>query len=616
MPVQHTSSPSDIHKVLRDTWGYDGFRPKQEEIVRAVLAGKDTLALLPTGGGKSLCFQVPAMAMGKLCLVVSPLIALMKDQVQRLHALGVPARAVISTMNHAEIDNALESAAQGKLAFLYVSPERLGTDLFIARLPRLPLGLIAVDEAHCISQWGYDFRPAYQRIAEVRAIRAEVPLIALTASATPLVAEDIMEKLAFRAPNLVKGSFLRPELTLWVSHGEDKYGRLLKVLRKVPGSSIVYVRERRSTTRLASFLSQHGISAAAYHAGLPATERDRIQHLWTAGSLSCMVATNAFGMGIDKADVRVVVHMEPPADLESYYQEAGRAGRDGRPSFAFLLTGPCDERKLRERLAAGFPSIADVRSVYQAFADIHGIAMGSGLLATYPVDIRSLADRTELSAVTVANALKALELDGRVALSDGVRSPSRVLFTATHGTIYSMRVGDMRYGPLIEALLRMHGGIHEEPVSIDEIRIAKAIEWQSDTVVQRLKDLDQMNVLSYRPRSDSPSLTLLLPRVDAKRLVLDPKALAQRQQRAAERLDAMLHLLRDDSGCRVRTLLRYFGEEPDTDCGTCDRCRKQKDGPYASTEGSSRTAEPLGPGEEELRTIRWIADGSVDPPIP
>jgi ATP-dependent DNA helicase RecQ len=616
MPAPTASAPLDIHKVLRDTWGYEAFRPKQEDIVRAVLSGKDTLALLPTGGGKSLCFQVPAMAMGKLCLVVSPLIALMKDQVQRLHALGIPARAIVSTMNHAEIDNALESAALGKLAFLYVSPERLATDLFLARLPRLPLGLIAVDEAHCISQWGYDFRPAYQRIAEVRVLRPEVPVIALTASATPLVAKDIMEKLAFRAPNLIKGSFLRPELSLWVSHGEDKYGRLLKVLRNVPGTAIVYVRERRSTTRVAAFLSQQGISAAAYHAGLPAAERDRIQHLWTDGTLRCMVATNAFGMGIDKADVRVVVHMEPPADLESYYQEAGRAGRDGRPSFAFLLTGPGDERKLRERLAASFPSISEVRMVYQAFADMHRIAMGSGLMATYPVDIRALADRTKLPAVTVANALKALELDGRVALSDGVRTPSRVLFTATHGTIYTMRVGDSRNGPLIEALLRMYGGIHEEPVSIDEIRIAKAIEWQADTVIQRLKDLDRMKVLSFRPRSDSPSLTLLLPRIDAGRLVLDPTALAQRQQRAAERLDAMLHLLKDDSGCRVRTLLRYFGEEPKTDCGTCDRCRTKSSRSHGPAEDSTMTAEPLGPGDEDLRTTRWIVDGSGDLPGP
>ncbi|HOY28786.1 MAG TPA: RecQ family ATP-dependent DNA helicase, partial [Flavobacteriales bacterium] len=308
-PMSNSPEPiEDIHAVLRRVWGYQQFRPRQEEIVRSVLAGTDTLALLPTGGGKSLCFQVPALAMGKLCLVVSPLIALMKDQVGRLRKQGVAARAIISTMTQAEIDNALESAALGKYAFLYVSPERLASDLFLARLPRLPLGLIAVDEAHCISQWGYDFRPAYLNIAKVREVRPEVPVIALTASATQTVANDIMERLAFKAPHVIRGSFQRPELTLWISRGEDKNGRLLRVLRHIEGTAIVYVRERRATTRIAALLQQHGVSSAAYHAGLPPEERDRIQQAWTEGALRCMVATNAFGMGIDKADVRVVVH--------------------------------------------------------------------------------------------------------------------------------------------------------------------------------------------------------------------------------------------------------------------------------------------------------------------
>lgn len=597
----------DIHAVLQRVWGYQQFRPRQEEIIRAALAGKDTLALLPTGGGKSLCFQVPGLAMGGLCLVVSPLIALMKDQVTRLKKLGVPARAIISTMTHAEIDNALESAALGKYSFLYVSPERLASEMFLARLPRLPLRLIAIDEAHCISQWGYDFRPSYLNIAEVRKVRPEIPVLALTASATEAVANNIMERLAFKAPHLIRGSFQRPELTLWVSKGEDKQGRLLRVMRNVQGTAIVYVRERRSTTRIATLLQQHGISAAAYHAGLPTEERDRIQQEWTDGALRCMVATNAFGMGIDKADVRVVVHLEPPADLESYYQEAGRAGRDGQPSFAFLLTGPGDKKKMDDRLTGSYPSLQHVRKVYQAFADTHGIALGSGLLETYPVDTRALAARTGLPALTITHALKALDLDGKLTLSEGVRSPSRVLIIADQRLIYGMRVNDTRMGPLLEVLLRTYGGLFEEPVLIDEIRLAKSLKWQAETVIKRLQELDQQKVISYKLRSDAPTATLLVPRVDAQRLVLDPAALAQRKQRAFDRMKSMLDFMDNSDECRARLLIRYFGEEVDKDCGTCDVCQHRV--AYKKGNTSAATAsEPLGLSPEAARAVRWEMD--------
>ncbi len=597
----------DIHAVLHRVWGYESFRPRQEGIIRATMAGTDTLALLPTGGGKSLCFQVPALAMGKLCLVVSPLIALMKDQVMRLKKLGVPARAIISSMTHAEIDNALESAALGKYAFLYVSPERLASELFLARLPRLPLGLIAVDEAHCISQWGYDFRPAYLQIAKVREVRPEVPILALTASATTEVANDIMERLSFKKPHVIRGSFQRPELTLWISRGEDKNGRLLRVLGNVQGTAIVYVRERRSTLRIATLLQRHGIAAAAYHAGLPSEERDRIQQEWTSGTMRCMVATNAFGMGIDKADVRVVVHLEPPPDLESYYQEAGRAGRDGKPSFAFLLTGPGDREKLEDRLASSFPTVQQVRAVYQAFADTHGIALGSGLLETYEVDNRTLATRTGLPPVVVAHALKALELDGRLVLSDGVRSPSRVLIIADQRLVYGKRVNDERHGPLLEALLRTYGGLFEEPVLIDELRLAKGLKWQVDTVMKRLRELDQQRVISYKQRSDSPSATLLTPRADAQRLTLDPTALALRRQRAEARLTALLNFVEEQVECRARLLIRYFGEEMEADCGTCDVCRGR--GAYGRPDsGDNVVNEPIGLSPEMAHRRRWEMD--------
>lgn len=605
----------DIHSVLRTHWGYDHFRPMQEEVIRSVLDGRDTLALLPTGGGKSLCFQVPALAMGKLCLVVSPLIALMKDQVERLRSMGISARAIVSGMSYAEIENALESAAVGKLSFLYVSPERLGSEIFQARLPRLPLALIAVDEAHCLSQWGYDFRPSYLKVREVREKRPEVPVLALTATATPRVALDIMDKLAFTKSNLLQGDFHRPELVLWASKGEDKLGRLLKITDNVPGTSIVYVRERRGTVRAARFLEQHGVQAAAYHAGLPGDERDRVQRAWTNGEVRCVAATNAFGMGIDKADVRAVIHLDPPSDLESYYQEAGRGGRDGKQAYAFLLIGPGDEDRLRERVRNAFPELKDIRRVYQAFADMNGIALGSGSMETYELDLRALAARTTLAVVTVSHAIKALELDGKLVLSEGARSPSRVLITANQGVVYNMRVNDSRTGPLIEALLRLHGGLFEEPAVIDENRIARLLDWHADTVRSRLHELDKLKVLSYRPRSDAPTITLLLPRQDAQRLTIDPAALRDREQRAIERMEAMLAYMNTTDRCRERMLLAYFGQVSDTDCGRCDVC-KSRTATYGvkDTGSSTGVSEPLAHYERSVSEIRWEADEIGTPP--
>lgn len=563
----------DIHEVLRSVWGYPDFRPMQEEVVRAVMDGADTLALLPTGGGKSLCFQVPALAMGKLCIVVSPLIALMRDQVERLRKQGVRATAVTSGMGQVEIDNALDSAVLGKMDFLYVSPERLGSDMFKARLPKMPIGLIAVDEAHCISQWGYDFRPAYMLIGSLREAHPKVPILALTASATPEVAEDIMMRLDFRKKNEIRGSFIRPELTFWVSHGEDKLGRLLRIARKSGGSGIVYLRDRRGTVRIAQYLKQHGISAEAYHAGLSFDERERVQREWTTGVTQVVAATNAFGMGIDKGDVRFVAHMEPPPDMESYYQEAGRAGRDGRSAYAFLLAHPADERKLQEKTEASFPSIHEVRRVYQAFADQHRIALGAGEFESYNLDLLELSRRSSLPMAKVNSALKALELDGGIALSDGARSPSRVLIRAGAATVHGLRVSDNRIGPLLEALLRMHGGLFEEAAIIDEEALAKHLGKSVMHVRTVLYELARTNVLFYRPRNDSPTATLLIPRRDAQTLTLNKEALEERHQRARHRMEVMAHFAFHDTGCREAAVLRYFGETPKARCGRCDNCK-------------------------------------------
>lgn len=594
----------EIHEVLKSTWGYNAFRPKQEDVVRAVMDGRDTLALMPTGGGKSLCFQVPALAMGKLCLVVSPLIALMKDQVERLKKHGIRAAAIYSGMDFHEVDNTMETAAYGKLAFLYVSPERLGTEVFKARLGKLPLGLIAVDEAHCISQWGYDFRPSYMRIAELRDTHPNVPVIALTASATTKVADDIMERLRFKRPNIVRGSFLRPELSLWVSRGEDKSGRLLRIAQHVEGSGIVYLRQRKGTVRIAQLLRQHGITAEAYHAGLTYEERDRVQQQWNSGELRFVAATNAFGMGIDKADVRSVIHMEPPPDLESYYQEAGRAGRDGLPSFAFLLMHESDEERMREKFKASFPSIAQVRRVYQAFADQHHIALGSGQFETYDVDLRAMVSRTALPPATVSHCLKALELDGGIVMSDGVRTPSRVGMRASDRTVYDLRVKDTRFGPVIEALLRMHGGLFEEPTIVDEERISQQLRTSTTNVVNLLQELDRNGILFYKRRSDKPTITLLTPRRDAQLLMLDKEALQLREERARTRLEAMVRFTFGMDECRERSLLKYFGEYPEADCGRCDICKAKVPNSPSNSEPTKDLVLPL----ERIREVRWGSD--------
>ncbi len=596
----------DIHGVLQEHWGYRTFRPQQEHIIRSVIAGRDTLALLPTGGGKSLCFQVPALAMGRLCLVVSPLIALMKDQVERLRAQGIAARAIHSGMRQPEVENALESAANGRLSFLYVAPERLGTEMFLGRLPRLPIGLIAVDEAHCISQWGHDFRPAYRRVGELREKLPDVPVLALTASATAQVAVDIMQNLAFREQHMIRGTFQRDELIFWVSRGEDKTGRLLRIMEHVPGTAIVYMRNRRGTVRIAHFLQQHGIAAKAYHAGLEHAERESIQHAWTSGELRCVVATNAFGMGIDKADVRSVTHLEAPPDLESYYQEAGRGGRDGKTAHSFLLHGPGDTDRLRERTMAAFPGMKEVRQVYQAFADLHGIALGSGMEESYDLDLPKITQRCALPPVVVSNALRALELDGRIALSDGVHTPSRVFIRAAPQVVYHIRVNDRRMGPLLEALLRLYGGLFEEPSLIDELRIARLIEWNTETVTKRLQELDRQQVLVYKPRSDAPLVTLLEPRVDAARLSLDPAALAERKQRALDRLEAVVRYVEADQGCRARIILDHFDEPPGPPCGRCDLCKGKS--AYRMSADTAVVAEPLVDYDTSLHDLRRDLD--------
>ncbi|MBK9074463.1 MAG: RecQ family ATP-dependent DNA helicase [Flavobacteriales bacterium] len=592
----------DIHEVLKKHWGYTSFRPMQEAVIRAVLADKDTLALLPTGGGKSVCYQVPALARGGLCIVVSPLIALMRDQVLQARARGITAKAVMSGMARYEVESTLEEAALGHVSLLYVAPERIASDLFRARLPRMPVTLIAVDEAHCVSQWGYDFRPSYMRIPELREVFPEVPIIALTATATTDVAQDIQARLGFRKRNLFRAAFQRPELTFWVSTGEDKLGRLFRILDALPGSGIVYVRDRRGTLDLARTMVSQGVTAAAYHAGLPHAERERVQNEWLSGKLRYVVATNAFGMGIDKPDVRCVIHMAPPPDLESYYQEAGRAGRDGRPAHAFLLLDEGDPERMLERVRGGFPTMEQVRKTYQAFADAHRIALGSGEFEAYALDLRDLARRAALAPTIVMNALKALELDGTIALSEGIHAPSRVHLVCDARTVHALRVNDAKRGPLLETLLRLQGGLFDSPASIDEERISQLLQWSVDQVRKTLMDLRRMDVLTYHARNDAPLVTLLVPRRDAHRLTLDPRSLADREKRAIDRANAMIAYCAPTNACREGHLLRYFGEAVTRTCGRCDRCTRR--------ERSERSNDPgIDPSDIEL--LRWEADHRI-----
>ncbi|MCB9171071.1 MAG: RecQ family ATP-dependent DNA helicase [Flavobacteriales bacterium] len=591
----------DIHQVLRTHWGFDGFRPLQEPIVRDILAGRDTLALLPTGAGKSLCFQVPAVAMGGTSIVISPLIALMRDQVLHARGRGITAAAVTSAMSRREIDNTLEDAALGRFTLLYIAPERIGTELFRARLPRMPVKQIVVDEAHCISQWGFDFRPSYRRIPELRVHFPNVPVLALTATATPDVVEDIQEQLGFRAHHVRRAPFARPELTFWVARGEDKHGRLLRIAQRTTGSGIIYVRERRSTHRTADLLEHHDITSGTYHAGLSHEERDRAQAEWMAGRVRFMVATNAFGMGIDKGDVRVVVHLAPPDDIESYYQEAGRAGRDGKSAHAILLVDDQDAGRVRDRVRAAFPDLSQVRRVYQAFADMHRIAIGTGALEAYPLDLRALAERSGEHAATVMHALKALELDGTIALSDGARSPSRIRILASPATIHALRVNDARNGPLMETLLRLYGGLHEGPVIVEEERIARTVGRPLDEVLAVLREWHRQELIDHVPRNDAPLVTLLVPRRDAAIMMLDRKALADRERRASTRAEAMITYFGPSVDCREQQLLTYFGEQSPGACGRCDRCQKrQRD-----------TTSPL--HERDIDVERWAIDQGEHP---
>ena len=574
----------DIHAVLKQYWGYDAFRPLQEDIIQSVLSGKDTLALLPTGGGKSICFQVPAMAMDGLCIVVSPLIALMKDQVENLRNRGIKAAAIYSGMSYREINYTLDNCIHGDFKFLYLSPERLQSELVQARIAQMNMCLLAVDEAHCISQWGYDFRPEYLQIASIRELIGKVPILALTATATTEVIDDIQQQLNFPKPNVFVKSFVRSNIGYVVNECEDKQGRMLHILSKVKGCGLVYVRNRRKTQELAYLLSKNRISADYYHAGLAHEVRSKKQEDWINGRTRVMVCTNAFGMGIDKPDVRIVVHYEIPDSLESYYQEAGRAGRDEHKSFAVLLFNKADETEALKRLEQAFPPEQDIKRVYQALCNYYQIPISVSHERSFDFDLIDFAKKFSIDSMVVYPALKILEQNENIRLTEHFFEPSKIRFEMGQGVLYKFQVEHPKFDNFIKLLLRSYGGVFDDYISINE-KILGQREGVDEAVVQnQLIQLHKLGVLDYQPRKDKPQLSFVGNRADADSLNLSKALLQKRKQTAIDKLDGMLTYANNTSVCRSRKLVAYFNEPQSADCGVCDVCIERKKLAMSETE--------------------------------
>ena len=568
---------SEIRAVLKQHWGYGAFRPLQEDIILSVLDGKDTLALLPTGGGKSICFQVPALAMQGLCLVISPLIALMKDQVQHLRERGIKAAALYTGMTGSEVEDALSNAMFDKeFRFLYVSPERLQTETFKASVKRMPVKMIAVDEAHCISQWGYDFRPPYLQIATIRQLFPTSPVLALTATATPEVVKDIQFRLGFKQENVFQKSFKRDNLTYFVVKEEDKLGRMLRIMERYPGTGIVYVRNRRRTAETAEFLCKHGIAADYYHAGLDPRTRDRKQNDWMTGKTRVIVATNAFGMGIDKPDVRFVVHIDLPDSLEAYFQEAGRGGRDEKPSVAILLYDEYDLRQLKRSFTLSFPPLEKVREVYRDLCQHFYIEMGTGQNRMFPFYIHEHAPRVGMDPVQYFNALKLLEQAGWIVLSEHLRDQSQIHFKMNDEQLRRYEEQHPDLADFVTLLLRSYAGVFTQYVRIDERTIATRAAITTEQAIEKLRLLSSHQVISYQQESNIPLLIFAVNRQNEQYLYLDPEVYENRKSRALERMEAVREYVVSNDVCRSQALLRYFGETDSTPCGGCDVCRMRK----------------------------------------
>jgi ATP-dependent DNA helicase RecQ len=563
---------SNLRNILIRYWGHSTFRPLQEEIIQSVLDGKDTLALLPTGGGKSVCFQVPALAMEGVCIVITPLIALMKDQVENLKKKGIKAVAVYSGMHRNEIQIAFDNCCFGDIKFLYLSPERLQTEQFQQVVQKMKVCLLAVDEAHCISQWGYDFRPPYLQIAETRRFIPKVPVLALTATATPEVIKDIQKNLAFKTENVFRKSFERKNLTYVVIKEEDKNGRLLRIMKKVPGTGIIYVRNRKKTVEIATFLKKNGIKADFYHAGLDMPTRSRKQDAWIREEIRIIVATNAFGMGIDKPNVRLVVHLDIPDSVEAYFQEAGRGGRDEKRSFAVTLYNDADLAKLKENLEKEYPPIEKIKDIYQSLGNYFQLPVGSGKDECFDFELYTFCRNYGYNPVITYNSLKFLEREGYIMMNESLETPSRIHFETDREGIYRFQVEHQSMDNFIKLLLRSYSGVFAEFVQINEAELAKRAEIKEDEVVKNLLKLQKAGILSYAKRPGKPQIVFPIERLELKNLQISPANYHERRRFATIRMESMIEYISSGDQCRSQMLLKYFGEKEAQRCGKCDVC--------------------------------------------
>ena len=616
-------------ETLKEYWGYDAFRPKQEEIVNAALEERDVLAILPTGGGKSVCFQVPGMMRDGIAIVVTPLIALMKDQVQNLTDRGIRALCINAGMGRREVDNALNNALYGDFKFLYVSPERLGTRLFQSYVQEMNVSYIVVDEAHCISQWGYDFRPDYLQIGKLREL-VEAPVIALTATATPQVAEDIMARLGFKQKCLIKSGFERPNLSYIVRQCDDKLGQLLNICTGVDGTGIVYVRSRKKTEELAAFLTSNGISASFYHAGLGQQSRTDRQEQWKSDKIRVMVCTNAFGMGIDKPDVRFVVHFDVPDSPEAYFQEAGRGGRDGKRSFAVMLWNNTDVRRLRQLETVSFPSLEYIEDIYHKVHIFYQIPYDAGVGRQLKFDIEEFCRHFKLQRSSAYYAIQYIEKTGHWTYSEDVDISTKVQIMVDRNDLYDIQFQSPKLAYLLEVLMRRYTGLYSYPVPVDEDYVASQIGVTVPLLRQMLYQLSLEHVIRYIPCDRATVIFLHHDRLRPKNVNLDPKRYAQLKKSFGARMQKMIDYVAEEDTCRSSYLLEYFGQTESTDCGTCDICRNAKSKkPSLEKEMASYVNEELGgnytiddilcrfaaPGhhstEECIATLRKLIDSEI-----
>lgn len=564
-----------IHHILSKYWGFSKFRPLQEDIIQSVLDGKDTLALMPTGGGKSLCFQVPALLKPGICIVVSPLIALMKDQVENLKEKGIKAIAIISGMGKREVDIALDNCIYGDIKFLYLSPERLLSELVRVRLRHMPVNLIAIDEAHCISQWGYDFRPSYLHLAELREIHPHVPILALTATATERVAADIQLKLNFKQAQIFRKSFERKNLSYLVYNEENKLRKLFSIAKNVKGTGIVYVRNRRETQEVARQLTMQGISADFYHAGLDTPLRMKKQTAWKNSGVKVIVATNAFGMGIDKSDVRFVVHLDLPESLEAYYQEAGRGGRDEKKAYAVLLYNNSDVLQLKNRFEQQYPSIEEIKKIYHHLGNYYQLAFGAGEGLSLEFDLADFCNRFKLDPFRTLHGLKFLEHDEYIALTETVFLASRVQVLSNSADLYRFQVEQPTYDQFIKVLLRSYGGIFDQLSAVKESDLGKRLGINRNEVVKILQKLQTLQIINYIEQTDKPHLLFIKPRADTSHLLIDRRYHEDRYQVHQLQIESIINYVVNDK-CRSQQLLNYFNEAHAPICGVCDVCLENK----------------------------------------